>query len=987
MKIFSFPCLLQAGILLSPLLLHAQTESGIRPSENLIRYVNPFIGTGGHGHTFPGATAPFGLVQLSPDTRTDMSDWDGCSGYYYSDTLIYGFSHTHLSGTGVSDYGDVLFMPFIGGVALKRTEYASKFDKKREKAEAGYYSVLLDKGKILAELTATEHVGVHRYTFPQNQESGSIIVDLRHRDEVLESHLEVINSQEIAGYRISKAWAREQHVYFVARFSRPISSAIILDMTKNPIEANPSVTSKAIAGVFDFMNDSGPLVITVGISGTSIEGARRNLDAECKHFDFDKIRAQTQAKWQHELSAVSVETNDDNLKTTFYTALYHTMVAPNIWSDVDGQYRGRDNKVHQAAGHSVYTVFSLWDTYRACNPLYTILQPKRTNDFIQTFLREYEQGGLLPVWELSANETDCMIGNHAIPVIADAYAKGIRDYDANLALEAMIHSASQDRYGLKWYRQLGYIPSDKEAESVSKTLEYSYDDWCISAMASRMNKSDIAQTFWQRSHNYLNLFDPETHFFRAKSNATFVQPFDPFEINFNFTEANAWQYSLAAPQGLGKASNALYKIYGAGLTERLDKLFTAKSETSGREQADITGLIGQYVQGNEPSHHMAYLYEYTDQPWKTQERVRQIMDEMYQNRPDGLSGNEDCGQMSAWYVLSAMGFYPVTPGAPVYTLGSPLFEKVTLHLPNGKTFEIDAPGVSGKRFYIEKAELNGQKLALPEFEHSAITAGGKLELTMSDHHGPEAAPEEHPFEWPIVPAPFVREGARSFRGKTQVALECLAKEAEIYYTLDGSEPGRHSKLYTHPFEVSKTTQLRMIAFLGDHHSNDETAAFSRISDGLEVLRYNTAYSPQYTAHGREGLIDGIRGSKSDFRTGDWQGFEGVNLDLVLDLGKSRKVKEVRAGFLQDENAWIFFPVKLQVELSDNGIDFRPAGEMETNITPQEKGVLQEDFTVEISGNEKARYVRVVGVSLGKCPEGHKGKGAPCWVMADEILIK
>lgn len=988
MKILRFAGLFPALLLIFSPALFAQTDSARKPSENLIRYVNPFIGTGGHGHTFPGATAPFGLVQLSPDTRPDMSDWDGCSGYHFSDSLIYGFSHTHLSGTGVPDYADVLFMPFTGGVALKRADYASTFDKTREKAEAGYYAVFLNKSKILAELTATEHVGVHRYTFPKNQESGSLLIDLRYRDEVLDSHLEVVNDQEISGYRISKAWAPEQHLYFVARFSRPFSSSILLDMTKNPIEARPAVSSKAIVALLDFANDGSPLVITVGISGVSIEGARKNLEAECQGFDFDKIRAQTQEKWQHELSAISVKSDDDNLKTTFYTALYHTMIAPNIWSDVDGKYRGRDNQIHQAKGHRVYTVFSLWDTYRACNPLYTILQPERTNDFIQTFLREYEQGGLLPIWELSANETDCMIGNHAIPVIADAYNKGIRGYDANLALEAMIHSASQDRYGMKWYRETGYIPSDKESESVSKTLEYCYDDWCISTMAKSMGREDIARQYWQRSHNYLNLFDPETHFFRAKSNATFVRPFDPFEVNFNYTEANAWQYSLAAPQGLGKASNALYAVYDNKIADRLDEIFNAKSKTTGREQVDISGMIGQYVQGNEPSHHMAYLYEYTRQPWKTPERVRQIMDEWYQNKPDGLSGNEDCGQMSAWYVFSALGFYPVTPGTADYTLGTPLFEKATLHLPNGKTFEIDAPGVSRKRFYVEKAELNGQQLAGPEITHNAITAGGTLKFFMSEQPDKKIkAEEQHPFEWPLVPAPFVREGQRSFRGEMKVALECLAKEATIHYTLDGSTPDCHSRAYSKPFTIGKTTRLNMIACLKDSSSRVETADFSRIPDGLEVLRYNTTYSPQYTAHGQDGLIDGIRGSQSDFRTGDWQGFEGVNLDVVLDLGKSRRVKEVSAGFLQDENAWIFFPEKVQVEVSENGTDFQPVGEAPTQIAPQEKGVLQQDFTVEIPGNVKARYVRVVGVSLGKCPAWHKGHGAACWLMADEIMVK
>jgi len=956
------------------------------PTPNYIRYVDPFIGTGGHGHTYPGATAPFGLVQLSPDTRINMMDWDGCSGYHYSDTLIYGLSHTHLSGTGVSDYGDILFMPYTRGASLKPADYASGFSKDKEKAEAGYYSVLLEKDRILAELTATERVGVHRYTYPANRESGSLLIDMRHRDEVLDAHIEVLSNQEIAGYRVSKAWATEQHVYFVARFSKPFSSSIILDMSKNPIEALPTVTSKAIVGLLDFYQDGQPLVVTVGISGTSIEGARRNLDAECNHFDFNKIRAQTQAKWQKQLSKIQVEGENEDQKTTFYTALYHTMVAPNIWNDVDGQYRGRDNKIHQAAGHDVYTVFSLWDTYRACNPLYTILEPKRTNDFIQTFLRQYEQGGLLPIWELSANETDCMIGNHAIPVIVDAYQKGIRDYDNKLALEAMLKSANQDRYGMKWYREMGYVPADKEPESVSRTLEYAYDDWCISLMAKAMGENKVAEAYEKRSNNYLNVFDPQTMFFRAKRNASFQEPFDPFEVNFNYTEANAWQYSLAAPQGLTLDNSTLHFIYNGQLGARLDDLFNANTATTGRDQADITGQIGQYVHGNEPSHHIAYLYQNINRPWETEKRVRQIMEIMYHNQPDGLSGNEDCGQMSAWYVMSALGFYPVAPGNPEYTFGTPLFERATIKLDNGNKFVIEAPGVSKSKFYVETKQLNDEMLLDGFFQHEQLTKGGKLIFEMSEQPTTHKRISRYGTHWPIVPVPYVHVGKRVFREQQSLELGCLIPEAKIVYTLDGSEPTEQSSVYSESIPLKNSSMLKMAAYYKGEKSNTASAEFTKISEEVRVLRYNTAYNAQYTARGDEGLIDGIRGSKTDFRTGDWQGFEGVNLDMVIDLGKSRKITRVTTGFLQDENAWIFYPTKMQVEISDNGKDFTPAGEVACTVAPTEKGVLQQDFSLELKG-KKARYVRVVGVSLGKCPDWHKGKGYGCWVFADEVLVE
>jgi len=973
-------------LVLSALLsLSFSTANG--QASKITKFVNPFIGTGGHGHTYPGATAPFGMVQLSPDTRISMLDWDGCSGYHYSDSLIYGFSHTHLSGTGVADYCDILFMPFLNGVRLEPAEYAQPFQKKQEKAEAGYYSVVLDRDRIKCELTATERVGVHRYSYPANVEKWEMMVDLRHRDEVLDAQMSVVGENEIAGYRISKSWAKEQHVYFVARFSKPFFSRVLLDMAKTPREATPIVNSKAVLGLFDFINDAEPLVVTVGISGTSIEGARKNLDAECPHFDFERVKAETQSKWAKQLSKIEVEGGTDAQKTIFYTALYHTMVVPNLWSDVDGQYRGRDNRVHQSDGET-YTVFSLWDTYRACKPLYTILEPKRSNSFIQTFLNQYKQGGYLPVWELAANETDCMIGNHAIPVIADAWAKGIRDYDGKLALEAMLKSANSDRYGLRFYREMGFVPSNKESESVSKTLEYAYDDWCISQMARNLGEMDIAETFARRAQSYKNLFDPGSRFFRARRGASWHSPFDPYEVNFNYTEANAWQYRFAAPQDV----NGMMRLFGGrdAFAEALDAIFNASTKTTGREQADITGLIGQYVHGNEPSHHIAYLYNYVGQPWKTQQRVRQIMDSMYADQPDGLSGNEDCGQMSAWLVLSAMGFYPVTPGEPTYAIGTPWFEKTTIRLDNGNTFTLKAPGVSAKKHYIKKTLHNGQLWPKTYISHEMITKGGTLEFDM----------DNKPSDWgtnagdcpvsgiaarEIVPVPFIESGVTIFKDRSQIALGCADPEAKIKYMTADIVGKVQWRDYKEPFAVDRTQRMFLNAERGNEKSYAVMAEFSKIRGNLKVLRYNTRYSPQYTAGGDDGLVDGVRGGE-DFRTGGWQGFEGENLDLVLDLGKTQMINRVRANFLQDENAWIFFPVKLQVEISDDGKRFVPAGEIPSAVPPSATGTLQQELVLEIGG-KKARYLRVVGVSLGQCPAAHKGAGRPCWVFADELAVE
>lgn len=984
----------------------------IPAAQGQLKYVNPFIGTGGHGHTYPGATAPFGLVQLSPDTRTNMMDWDGCSGYHYSDSIVYGFSHTHLSGTGVADYCDILLMPFTGNPELEPAGYASKFKKSKEKAEAGYYAVFLEKDRIQAELTATERVGVHRYTFPSNRERGHILVDLRHRDEVLDAYMKRVSDTEIEGYRVSKAWAKEQHVYFVMRFSRPFSLAKILDMSKNPRETDPSVQGKAIVGLVDFYN-SGPVVVTVGISGTSIEGARKNMEAECAHFDFEKVKAETQAKWKRQLSKIEVAGGTDDQKTIFYTALYHTMVVPNVWSDADGRYRGRDNQVHPDPGHPVYSVFSLWDTYRACNPLYTILEPKRTGDFINTFLRQYEQGGLLPVWELAGNETDCMIGNHAIPVITDAYMKGIRNFDAGLALRAMEASVMQNRYGQYPYRLSGFVPSELESESVSKTLEYAFDDWCIARLGKETGNRNMYELYIRKAQHYKNIFDPGSKFFRAKNNNAWHEPFDPYEVNFNYTEANAWQYRFAVPQDI----SGLMDLFGgpARFTDQLDSLFGASTRTTGRNQADITGLIGQYVHGNEPSHHMAYLYNYAGQPWKTQRYVRQILDSMYANRPDGLSGNEDCGQMSAWFVLSAMGFYPVVPGDPAYAIGTPLFEKVTIHLDKDKTFTLLAPGVSAEKCYIQKMQFNGREWPRSWLPHQMFVDGGTLEFGLGDQPSAWASdaanlPVSAIMEQSIVPVPYVAGGKRVFRGEQQIALDCLDGAAEIYYWL--SDPARDKKAadkadkitinevqlgigreappkltrYEGPFTIDRTTRLHFCATYDGDLTNVPTlsADFNKLQEGVS-LRYNTAYSPQYTARGSDGLIDGIRGS-TDFRTGDWQGFEGANFDVVVDLGKKKKIERVSAGFLQDENSWVFFPQQVRVEISDDGQNFSPAGEVGCELPPTEKGLLKKDFEIALKSIQ-ARYIRIVGVSLGKCPDWHKGAGYPCWVFADEILVE
>src|SRR6185437_11377129 len=550
---------------------------------DLTRYVNPFIGTAGHGHTFPGAIVPYGMVQLSPDTR--LTGWDGCSGYHYSDSRIYGFSYTHLSGTGISDYGDILLTPMVG------RHYSGHFQHQNETATPGYYSVKLDEDDILVELTTTARAGMHRYTFPRTN-NATIVLDLAHRDKVLGSALRVLGVNMVVGWRRSSSWAKDQVVYFALEFSQPFTA----------YEANEAERKT----YFHFDTRTGaPLLVKVGISAVDIDGALQNLRAEIPHWDFDKIRADAKAAWNAELNRITVSGGTAAQLTNFYTSLYHVMTVPNLFMDVNRRYRGRDFKVHVAEGFSNYTVFSLWDTFRAAHPLYTIIDRNRTRDFIKTFLAQYEQGGRLPVWELAANETDTMIGYHAVSVIADAIAKGIiTGYDLNTAFEAMKHSAElRQQRGLAAYIDQGFIGTEDDRESVSKVLEYAYDDWCIAQVAKKLGWTADYERYMARAQSYKNVFDYSSGFMRPRSNGNWVDPFDPREVTFAFTEANSWQYTFFAPQDLG----GLIALIGGRekFARKLDQLFTTDSRTTGREQADITGLIGQYAHGNEPSHHMA----------------------------------------------------------------------------------------------------------------------------------------------------------------------------------------------------------------------------------------------------------------------------------------------------------------------------------------------------------------------------------------------
>lgn len=956
---------------------------------DVTQYVDPFIGTAGHGHTFPGATSPFGMVQLSPDTRIDGS-WDGCSGYHYSDSILYGFSHTHLSGTGCSDYGDILLMPYskkaCDSVAYKGYATRTVFHHADEHAEAGYYSVKLPNVKV--ELTASPHVGLHYYHFSVNDPA--VELNLEHRDEVIESMVEIVNDTTVRGYRFSKAWAADQRVYFCLHFSKAVTATIYSDNKEQ--QGARSAKGKHLRVAFD-AGQSRDLLVKAGISPVSEVSAENNITAEIPGNDFEAIRQKVKTDWNNELSRIEVSGGTNEQLRTFYTALYHCFTAPNLYSDVDGSYRGRDNQVHKDTVHPQYTVFSLWDTYRALHPLFTIVQQKRTSDFINTFIKEAEQGGRLPVWELSANETDCMIGYHSIPVIADAWVKGIRDYDAEKALNAMVHDATLDRRGLKQYKSCGYIPAEGEPESVSQTLEYGYDDWCIAQLAKGLHKDDIYKRFIKRAQAWQNMYDPKTMFMRARLNNAFVEPFNPSEVNFHYTEANAWQYNYAVPHDIG---GLMQQMGGKeNFAKHLDELFTASTQTSGREQADITGMIGQYVQGNEPSHHMAYLYCFADQPSKTQLRVAQIMHSLYTDKPDGLSGNEDCGQMSAWFVMSAMGMYAVTPGTDQYILGTPLFKELKIHLENGKTFTIKAPVVSDVNRFVNGVQLNGKEHAEGWITQSDIMNGGELAFAMGtnplDKVDSKTTPSPHyPYKAPYtsisnddrVPAAprIVNTAARTFPDKLTLALSNGSGDDVIYYAI---AEGPFMK-YDKPVTIEKNTQLRTYAMTNKGLASDTvTSMYYRIPTGRKI-KLLTKYAPQYAANGDNTLIDGLRGPEN-YMTGAWQGYEGVNLEAIIDLSSAEQLGKLSCGFLQDQNAWIFLPVSVEYFISNDGKTFTSAGKVANTVPDKQDGVILHDFSLKLDA--KTRYIKVVATNMGKCPAWHKGAGNPSWIFTDELLIE
>ena len=923
--------------------------STISFSQNLSKNINPFIGTGGHGHTYPGATVPFGMVQLSPDTKIDGS-WDGCSGYHYDDTIIYGFSHTHLNGTGCSDYGDIMLMPMMGEPNFNPKEYASSFSHANEKASAGFYSVKLDKHNIDVILTASTRVGLHQYTF-NNAGLANIILDLNHRDKLLYGDVKIIDNKTIEILRRSEAWAKDQYVYARIEFSK--------SMQINKVEANQENRKDFYSGTvlkisFSKQVQKGEqILVKVSLSPTSYEGAKLN-SSEIKAWDFNKVKEEAEKLWDKQLSKIEVTETDKDKLAIFYTALYHTMVQPNIAQDIDGKYRGRDNKIHQAKGFDYYSVFSLWDTFRAAHPLYTLIDKKRTADYINTFLKQYEQGGRLPVWELSSNETDCMIGYHSVSVMADAMVKGIEGFDYEKALEAAKHSAMLDHLGLQSYKKQGFISIDDEHENVSKTLEYAYDDWCIAQMAQVLNKKDDFDYFMKRSQSWKNVFDWNSGFMRPKKNGGWDNPFDPKQINNNFTEGNSWQYSFFVPQDIP----GMIEAYGGNdkFEAKLDEMFNSESKTTGREQADVTGLIGQYAHGNEPSHHMTYLYNYIDKPEKTAEKVKFILNNFYKNAPDGLIGNEDCGQMSAWYVLSTMGIYDVTPGKIEWSPTTPSFDAIKVNFEDGTSKTIDKT--------TSKSEL----------ESFGFIKSRRFQYTLPE---------------PIVVVPIIKAESKSFKDKMTIEISSKNAIDQIYYytfTKDTSMVFRPFKKYEKPFLIDKSCQIIAYSENDTLKSSTIYANFFKKPNNY-TIDIKSKYDPQYHAGGPDGLLDGINGTEN-WRKGDWQGYQNQDFECVIDRKVASQLNSISANFLQDQRSWILMPTKVEYYVSNDNINFTLVENITNTIDPKHDESITKSFN-STKPIPASRYVKVKAYNFGKLPEWHLGfpYNGDAYIFIDEITIK
>lgn len=889
--------------------------------KQLTDYVNPFVGTDGHGHTTPAAILPFGQIQVGPDTR--LEGWDGCSGYHYSDDTIYGFSHTHLSGTGVEDLCDIMIMPFgkdeSNNVSSKW--YKSHFSHNRESAEPGYYKVLLDNNHTLVELTLNDRCAYHRYVYSDGKENG-FVLDLNHRDKLRGYHL-TYDGKTIMGYRESDSWNPSQKCFF----------ALGTDVSLEKVTFNEDSTM----AICYWPNSTKKAQVYVSISSVDEMGALKHL-MEYGYLDFDEVRKSSSNRWNQELGKIIVEGGDKEKKIVFYTSLYHCMTAPYVFNDMDGRYRGQDGMIHSCdSGRTMYTVFSLWDTYRAFHPLMTLIDSTRTQNWIYSMLNHYEQGGELTMWELWANETHCMIGYHAAPVILEALQHGVisnwSEEQKNKLLEAMIATANLPILGRQDYARDGYLSSEYDNESISKTLEYAYDDWCIAQYSKLIGNDSISDIYFKRSQSWKNVID-ENCFMHPKRNSGWLTPFDPAEVNNHYTEANSWQYSSYVPQDI---YGWIEKVGGADKAELfLDSLFNTVSTTTGRTQVDITGLIGLYAHGNEPSHHAAYLYAYLNKPDKLQRLIDRICTEMYSSKPDGLCGNEDCGQMSAWYVMSAMGLYPVCPGSGEYVIVKPQFSKVIVN-GDANSFVIDSKTWPCGKF----ATYHNGTFTFNDKSSVVLDAAKKITITPTFS------------DW-----------------NPSCEVLTIQSADKVYYTINGKDPDTNSLRYVDSIVAHTDMLIKAIAY------NSQTG-YSKVANHQvrkfiqdKSLEYIIKPADQYSEGGSNLLIDRQQGT-SNYKLGGWQGWQ-TDMEVIVDLQKEKYVRQVRIGYLSDTRSWIFPPKQVEV---DSKV---------VSVTCDTDNIRAE---VIVPINKTLQKLPIKVSNFGKMPEWHVSAGEQAWVFVDEITIE
>lgn len=961
--------------------------------------VNPMIGTGGHGHTFPGAVLPFGMVAVSPDTRVDGS-WDGCSGYHDDDRFIYGFSHTHLSGTGCSDLGDIAWLPvYTDSLEKDSSVLRASFVKSSEQARPGFYQVSLSSGIVVA-LSAGLRSGYQRYTFPIGGRV-AIVLNLAHRDALWSYEAKIDSKASVSGFRESKAWAKKQLVFFHSCFN------------KTPTIIRQKDDGKTLIYYFE-VSPGESILLSTGISPVDVDGARNNLNEDSEHgtLKFEDIVKHADATWNRQLSSIRVDDliqgnsipSKQEKYINLYTALYHCFIHPSLYHDADFRYRGRDGKIYRDSSFTNYTVFSLWDTYRSLHPLFNLIDRKHNLDFIQSMLHQYQQVGRLPVWELWGNETDCMIGYHAISVITDAWAKGIHDFDKNLALRAMLDAAESDWRGFSEFRNKGFLTTEDESESVSKSLEYSYNYWCISKFI-RMAFGDtmkIPDYIERGIHGWIHLLakTPGGKFFVPRVNGGIIEPFDPYEVNNHYTEANAWQYKFAMVHDLNQ-----YIQYIGGsdsLEMSLDQLFQASTATTGRKQDDISGLIGQYAHGNEPSHHMAWLYHFTKAPEKGFQKIDMIRSKMYRNRPDGLIGNEDCGQMSAWYVWASLGMYPILPGTTDYMIAPPLFNQIEIYDGSSMQYKLHA----GPYFKRTKDISNNNQL--PKYQPHKLNYNQRIRIfkndgTSIDNCSIDASDSSCRYLYIVnqerkqktkplpkislpEPSPFVQYHISGGRAHFKLSGNFESGNKYVYtQNLDSEKHLDFGEVHTDTFSLpyDQSIKLNIYALNRGEMSPEITIFIPKVKNDLGII-INAIPNKQYTAGGPQALIDGQKGDV-EWRKGKWQGYQDQDVELLLTLPKAMNLKGAGMNFLQDQRSWIMMPHDLEIWYSLDGVQFEQVG----LVSPKTVDNLEDNVieTLRINHVPKmVKYIKMIAHKYGSLPAWHPGKGEPAFIFTDEIWL-